>query len=259
MPMKLRVWCIPALLVLLFSLLSSEQSLAGRITVAVASNFAGTLEELVENYKSNGDEIVIVSGATGKLTAQIVEGAPFDIFLSADDEAPRVLVREGRAVGETEFTYAIGKLALWSADPGLVSANGEEVLRGGNFRKLAYANPKVAPYGVAAETTLRALGLFDILQGKIVTGENIGQAFSMIASGGAELGFVALSQVLGSEEGEEGSFWEVPMNLYPAVRQNAILLARAKDNPAASAFLEFLKSGAALEIIRTAGYEAAGS
>jgi molybdate transport system substrate-binding protein len=158
------------------------------------------------------------------------------------------------AVGGTEFTYAVGKLALWSADAGMIANNGEELLREGTFQNLAYANPKVAPYGVAAEATLRALGLLETLKDKVVLAENVGGAFSMIVSGNAELGFVALSQVLGSE-GRSGSYWEVPAHLYPPIRQNAVLLDRAKDNAAASSFLGFLRSGPALELIRAAGYE----
>jgi molybdate transport system substrate-binding protein len=258
MPIKPRSWQGLAWLALVFNILSASPCLAENITIAVASNFSGTLKQLLKSYDKVDDNIIIVSGATGKLSAQIMEGAPFDVLLAADDRAPGLLAREGLAVGESEFTYATGKLALWSADSNLISANGAEVLKNGKFDKLAYANPKVAPYGLAAEATLMALGLFDRLNYKVVTGENVGQAFAMVASGSAELGFVALAQVLGSQDGRKGSWWEVPDHLHPPVRQNAILLTRAKDIPAASAFLEFLKSNAGLEIIRAAGYATSG-
>jgi molybdate transport system substrate-binding protein len=253
----MQLWRIRVLCAFFLSMILPSLCLAEPLKIAVASNFAGTLEELVETYQAERDDILMISGGTGKLASQIVEGAPFDVFLSGDDKTLRLLVREGKALGDTEFTYAIGKLALWSANRSLIAADGEAVLKSGAFWKLACANPEIAPYGAAAVAALQALGLYDEVKDKIVWGENVGQAFAMAATGGADLGFVALSQVLGSEQGREGSTWEVPIDLYPAVRQNAILLTRAKDNPAAAAFLAFLKSAAALEIIRKAGYETA--
>jgi molybdate transport system substrate-binding protein len=231
-------------------------ALAGEATIAVAANFAGTLEQLQKDFEAAGDhKLIIISGATGKLTAQITEGAPFDVLLSADDKATKTLAEGGQAVADTEFTYAIGTLALFSADPQRITGDGATVLREGKFDKLAIANPKVAPYGVAAEATIKALKVADAVKDKIVMGENIGQTFQMIDTGNAQLGFVALSQVLGSESGKKGSYWTVPGNLHGPIRQNAILLTRAKDNADAKAFLEFLRSPEAKDKIKAAGYE----
>jgi molybdate transport system substrate-binding protein len=230
-------------------------AMAGEAIVAVAANFAGTLKELQKDFEARGDhKLTVISGATGKLTAQITEGAPFDVFLSADDKATKKLAEGGQAVPESEFTYAIGTLALFSADPQFIKGDGELVLKVGNFSKLAIANPKVAPYGIAAETAMKALGVADAVEDKIVMGENIAQTFQMIDTGNAQLGFVALSQVLGSESGKKGSYWTVPANLHDPIRQNAILLTRAKDNADAKAFLEFLRSPEAKEKIKAAGY-----
>jgi molybdate transport system substrate-binding protein len=252
----IRCWLQLLVATVLAGCAVSAQAQSAEIVVAVAANFQVTLEQLKGVHENqSGDSITIVGGSTGKLASQISQGAPFDVFLSADDKATRLLAEAGAAVGNTEFTYAIGKLALWSADAGMISNNGEELLRKGTFQKLAYANPKVAPYGVAAVAALQALGLFDALKDKVVLAENVGGAFSMILSGNAELGFVALSQVIGSKEGKNGSYWEVPSSLYPPIRQNAVLLDRAKNNEAALSFLNFLKGGPALELIRAAGYE----
>jgi molybdate transport system substrate-binding protein len=230
--------------------------MAGEATIAVAANFAGTLGALQKDFEATGDhKLKLISGATGKLTAQIIEGAPFDVFLSADNKATKKAAEAGQAVPDSEFTYAIGILALFSADRQLIKGDGEAVLRGGNFSKLAIANPKVAPYGIAAESTMAKLGITDAVKDKIVMGENIGQTFQMIDTGNAQLGFVALSQVLGSESGIKGSHWVVPGDLHEPIKQNAILLTRAKDNADAKAFLEFLRSPEAKAKIRAAGYE----
>jgi molybdate transport system substrate-binding protein len=246
----------PSLLLCLFlALVTPTRAIAGEVTVAVAANFAGTLEKLKAEFEATGEhKLKSISGATGKFVAQITEGAPFDVFLSADDKATKKLAEGGQAVAETEFTYAIGRLALYSADPGPIKGDGEAVLKAGNFSRLAIANPKLAPYGAAAEATMKALGVHDALQSKIVMGENIGQTFAMIDSGGAELGFVALSLVLGSEAQKKGSYWIVPASLHGPIRQNAILLTRGKDNSAAKAFLQFLQSQATQEKIEAEGY-----
>jgi molybdate transport system substrate-binding protein len=250
----LRAWFRANLIAALCAAIVSPTQ-AGEITVATAANFVGTLESLKKDFEATGEhKLQIISGATGKFAAQISEGAPFDVFLSADDKATKKLAQDGHAIAETEFTYAVGTLALYSADPKLIHDDGEAILKGGNFSKLAIANPKLAPYGVAAESTIKALGLTDLLTSKIVMGENIAQAFQLIDSGNAELGFVALSQVLGSKSGQKGSHWIVPANLHEPIRQNAILLARAKDNPDARAFLAFLKSPEAKDKIAAAGY-----
>ena len=245
--------------VLVAAFLLPLPALAGEATIAVAANFLGTLEKLQKDFEASGDhKLKLISGATGKLTAQITEGAPFDVFLSADDKAPKKLVEGGKAVGDSEFTYAIGTLALFSSDAAKIKGDGSELLKSGAFTKLAIANPKVAPYGVAAEAAMTSLGVLDAVKDKIVMGENIGQTFSMIETGNAEIGFVALSQVLGSESGQRGSHWIVPADLHEPIRQNAILLDRTRENPDAKAFLEFLKSDKAKEVIAAAGY-AAGS
>jgi len=231
------------------------KAMAGEATIAVAANFAGTLEKLQKNFEAaEGHKLIVVSGATGKLTAQIIEGAPFDVFLSADDKATKKLLENGQALADTEFTYAIGTLVLFSADPQLIKGDGVTVLKAGNFTKLAIANPKLAPYGVAAVTAMRMLGVANALKDKIVMGENIAQAFQMVDTGNAQLGFVALSQVRGTPSGTKGSYWTVPQNLHEPVRQNAVLLTRAQDNDAAKAFLEFLQGAQARELIEAAGY-----
>jgi molybdate transport system substrate-binding protein len=233
----------------------SAPAVAGEVRVAVAANFAGTLENLRGIFETTGNhKLTLISGATGKFAAQIAEGAPFDVFLSADDQATKKLVEDGEAVTDTEFTYAIGTLVLYSPDAGLIKGDGEAVLKAGNFSRLAIANPRLAPYGVAAEATLKALGVDKALKDKIVMGENIGQTFAMVHSGGAELGFVALSHVLGSGAQVRGSFWIVPGNLHPPIRQNAVLLMRGKNKPAARAFLQFLRSREAREKIKAEGY-----
>jgi molybdate transport system substrate-binding protein len=234
-------------------LLTARAVAAGEATIAAAANFAGTLEKLQKEFEAASDhKLTLISGSTGKLTAQITEGAPFDLLLSADDKAAKKLMESGHAVTDSEFTYAIGTLALFSADPELVK-DAPNVLKEGKFRNLAIANPKLAPYGVASEQTMKALGVYDAVKDKIVMGENIGQTFTMISKG-ADLGFVALSQVLGSEEAKKGSHWVVPGNLHAPIRQNAVLLKRAESNEAAKEFLVYLRSPEAREQIEAAGY-----
>lgn len=225
---------------------------AGEASIAVAANFAGILKKLQQQFESKSNhKLTLISGSTGKLAAQIVEGAPFDVFLSADDKATKKL--GDAAVAESEYTYATGTLALFSADAQRLSdATGEAVLAAGDFSKLAIANPELAPYGVAAEEAMRALGVFDAVKDKIVMGENIAQTFQLVQTHNAELGFVALSQVL--EAGSSGSRWIVPAKLHAPIRQNVVLLMRGKDNAAARDFWEFLRSLEAREIIDAAGY-----
>lgn len=232
---------------------------AEEVRVAVAANFASPLKALAAIFeKETGHKLVVSTGATGKLYAQIKSGAPFDVFLAADDETPVRLEKEGAAVAGSRFTYATGKLVLWSAQAGTVDAQGE-VLKNGSFKHLAIAAPKLAPYGAAAIQTLTQLGLMDRLQARLVQGESIGQTYSFVASGNAELGFVALSQVYGNGEGSgkitKGSGWIVPAHLHSPLRQDAVLLARASHNPAASALLAFLKTDKNRTVIRSFGYE----
>jgi molybdate transport system substrate-binding protein len=198
-------------------------------------------------------KIAISVGSTGKFYAQISNGAPFDVFLSADDETPVRMEREKLAVAGSRFTYAIGKLALWSATAGVVDSNGE-VLRKGAFKRLAIANPKLAPYGAAAQQAMEKLGVWSAVQGKLVFGENIAQTQQFVASGNADLGFVAFSQIQdGGRAG--GSHWLVPQAQYDFIRQDAVLLPRGAENPAARAFLDFLRTSTARDLIRTAGYD----
>jgi molybdate transport system substrate-binding protein len=230
---------------------------AAEVQVAVAANFAGAMKALAADFeKATGHKAVLASGATGKFYAQIRSGAPFDVFLAADDETPARLDKEGAAVPGSRFTYATGKLVLWSAKPDLVDARGE-VLQNGRFAHIALAAPKLAPYGAAAVETMTRLGVLARLAPKFVQGESIGQTFGFVSSGNAELGFVALSQVWENGKLKSGSAWIVPAELHSPIRQDAVLLARGKDNAAAVALMAFLKSDAAKAVIRSFGYETA--
>jgi len=224
------------------------------ISVAVASNFTGPMKRITAEFeKDTGHKVLASYGGTGKFYAQIKNGAPFEVLLSADDETPAKLVKENAAVAETQFTYAVGKLVLWSARPGLVDAAGD-VLKTGRFEHLSVADAKLAPYGTAAMQTLKALGVYGVVQPKIVTAENISQAYQFISSGNAELGFIALSQVLKGGK-IEGSSWLVPPNLYTPIRQDAVILNKGKGKPAAEALMKFLKTDKARAIIKSFGYE----
>lgn len=225
---------------------------AGEASVAVAANFTAPAKELAALYKERTGYTVDLSfGASGQFFTQISQGAPFDIFLSADDERTKKAVQEGLAVPGSEFTYAIGKLVLWSATPGVVDKDGA-VLKKGAFAHLALANPKAAPYGAAGEETLKALGVYDAVKGKIVTGENIGQTYQFVLTKNAELGFVALSQVI---EQRGGSQWLVPQKLYAPIVQDGVLLKHGRNNAVAKGFFAFLKSKQAAEVIKRYGYE----
>lgn len=225
------------------------------VRVAVAANFSTPMKLLATRFElETGHKALLSVGATAKLYAQIKSGAPFDVFLAADDETPARLEKEGDAVAGSRFTYATGKLVLWSAQAGTVDAQGE-VLKSGSFKHLALAAPKLAPYGAAAIQTLTQLGLMDRLQARLVQGESIGQTYSFVASGNAELGFVALSQVYENGRIIKGSGWIVPARLHSPLRQDAVMLVRGSSNPAASALLAFLKIGKTRTVIRSFGYE----
>lgn len=227
---------------------------AGEVSVAVAANFAGPLAKIGEGFaQSTGHRLKVSAGSTGKFYAQIVAGAPFEVLIAADDETPKKLVAEGHAVAGSQFTYAIGKLVLWSAQPGYVDDQGG-VLTQGKFAHIAIANPKTAPYGRAALEVLKARGLRDTLARKLVTGESIAQAYQFIATGNAELGFVALSQVAVPGKPAAGSYWLVPASLYGEIRQDAVLLKSGERNPAAAALLAYLKSAPAKAVIQSYGY-----
>jgi len=220
--------------------------------VAVATNFAETGRRLEADFEAmTGYDVTLTTGSTGHIYAQIRNGAPFDLFLSADQARPQRLEQAGQAVAGSGFTYAIGLLVLW-ADDG--SSIGMETLKKDQFRRLAMANPDVAPYGRAAYETIEVLGLESVLAPKIVMGENVGQTYGLVATGNADLGFVAQSTVLSSDRHAEGSYWVVPQDFYMPIRQDAVLLTRAQDNEAAKAFMAYLKSEKAKAVMRHYGY-----
>jgi molybdate transport system substrate-binding protein len=223
---------------------------AANTNVAVAANFTEPSREIAQLFKSKtGNEAILSFGSTGQFYTQITQAAPFQVFLSADQSTPKKLVDNGLADVDSLFTYAIGKLVLFSRNAGLTV--GEQTLREAKFNKIAVANPATAPYGAAAVETMKALGVYDALAGKIVQGENIAQTFQFVDTGNAELGFVALSQVVKSQG---GSRWLVPSNLYRQIRQDAVLLRSGADNEAAKAFLAFLKGAEAHSVIEKYGY-----
>jgi molybdate transport system substrate-binding protein len=233
---------------------SSGSVMAGEVQVAVAANFATAFQQIASDFAAHtGHKAVAISGATGKFHVQIQQGAPFEVLLSADDETPRKLLNEGLAVKGSSFTYAIGKLVLWSAKPGIVDAKGA-VLRRGTFAHLALANPRLAPYGVAALEALKALGAYEAVKDRVVLGENIAQAYQFVATGNAELGFVALSQAAPPGKPLKGSYWLVPQTLYQPLLQDAVLLNPGANNAAAKALLAYLRSDAAKALIQSYGY-----
>ena len=238
-------------LALLITLLATP-SIADEITVAVASNFSSAAREIAQQFESiSGHKVLLAFGSTGKHYAQIKNGAPFDAFVAADLQRPKLLEEQGIAKAGSRFTYAVGKLVLWSPDPVLVDNEGK-VLGQGNFRHLAMANPKLAPYGKAAQQIMQAGDFWRKLQGKIVRGENISQAFQFVKSGNAELGFIAFSQLKQPGVALKGSFWQPPKSLYDPIEQQAVLL---RDNIVARDFLAFLQSETAREIIKAYGYD----
>jgi molybdate transport system substrate-binding protein len=233
--------------------MSAAPSSADEVRVAVAANFASTAEEIGKRFETvTGHKAVFIYGSTGQLYTQISQGAPFDVFLAADQKRPEKAVDEGLAAPRSRFTYATGKIVLFSADADLVE--GPETLREGRFKRIAIANPVTAPYGAAAVQAMQALGVYEALSPKIVQGTSIAQTYQFVSTRNAELGFVALSQLTGNDE---GSRWIVPENLYAAIAQDAVLLERGVGNPAAEAFLEFLKGPESREIEQRYGYGAA--
>ncbi len=250
-------WCRWLLPVLLLALpwaggVSAGERSGGEARIAVAANFVPALRALAGAFETrHGGHIGIVVGSTGKLYAQIHHGAPFDALFAADERRPALLEAEGRIRSGRRFTYAIGRLALWSPDAGRVDAVGR-VLGEGRFRYLAIANPKLAPYGRATQQVLEARGLWRILRPRLVRGENVGQALQFVRSGNAELGFVALSQIQRPGQAVAGSHWVVPEDLYAPIVQQAVLLT---DNPLAADFLRFVQSPEGRDIIRSFGYQ----
>lgn len=240
---------------LLTSLLLAATAHADDVSVAVAANFTAPMQKIAREFeKDTGHQAVLAFGATGKFHAQIANGAPFEVLLAADDETPAKLEKDQLAVPNSRFTYAVGKLVLWSAKDGYVDAKGE-ILKKGNFQHIALANPKTAPYGAAAVETMKKLGVFETVQAKFVQGENISQTQQFVATGNAELGFVALSQVFKDGKVSAGSAWVVPASLYEPIRQDAVILAKGRHNPAAKALLDYLKSDKAKTIIKSFGYD----
>ena len=227
---------------------------AAEAKVAVAANFAEPLKAVAAVLaKTTGHTLAITVGATGKLYAQIKNGAPFDVLLSADRATPELLEKEGLAATGTRFTYATGKLVLWSADANRVDAEGQ-VLSQSKLGKVAYANPKLAPYGAAAVEVMDKLGLTPALTPKLVQGESIGQTYTFVYSGNADVGFVALSQVLEGGKLKSGSVWHIPQNLYTPIQQDAVVLRSAAGNEAAQALVKLLKSPNIKDLIRSYGY-----
>ncbi len=241
-------------LLLLAGLLTLHPASADEVTVAVAANFSEVVKRLSPSFRlATGHTLKPSFGATGKFYAQIHHGAPYHVLLAADEETPRRLAAEGFAAPGTRFTYAVGRLALWSPRRGFVDTQGD-VLRHGRFARLAMANPKLAPYGAAAETAMKKLGVHPALVPKLVQGENIAQTFQFVQSGNAQLGFVALAQVMALKDSERGSWWILPARLHAPIRQDAVILKAGLNKPAAHAFLKFLKSPEARRIIESLGY-----
>ena len=237
------------------ALFFSAHANAEEIRVAVASNFAAPMQKIVAQFEiDTGHKVSVSLGATGRFYSQIRHGAPFEMLLAADEETPARLEKEGLAIAGSRFTYSIGKLVLWSTKPGLVDDKGE-VLRKGNFTHLSVANPRLAPYGAAAVESMKALGVLESVQPKFVQAENIAQAFQFVASGNAQLGFVAMSQAYENGKLKSGSAWLVPASFHSPIRQDAVILQKGRNKPAVESFARFLKSEPARQLIRQYGYD----
>jgi molybdate transport system substrate-binding protein len=246
-----RVWIIS----LLSLLLAPSMSLAAEVSVAVAANFTAPMKIIAQHFeRETGHKALLAFGSTGQFYAQIKNGAPFGVLLAADEATPLKIEQEGLGLRGSSFTYAIGTLVLWSNDATLIH-HGPEILQSKQIKKIALANPKLAPYGAAAIEVLTTLGVLDSLNTKIVEAANIGQAFQFVASGNASLGFVALSQVFENGKIKSGSAWIVPTAMHTPIKQNAVLLNRGQGNPAAQALLSYLQSAQAQLIIRSFGYD----
>lgn len=251
----MRLPLLPVLSALLGIALAHGPALAAEAQVAVAANFAEPIKAIAAVLeKTTGHTLKISTGASGAFYTQIRNGAPFDVFLSADNERPEMLEKDGLAQPGTRFTYATGKLVLWSARAGRVDGQGA-VLKAPDLGKVAYANPMTAPYGAAAVQVLGTLGLKDAIAHRLVQGESIGQTFNFVKTGNADVGFVALAQVLQGGKLKEGSMWVIPQTRYDAIRQDAVLLKKGADNEAAQALLRLLQSPNIKDLIRSYGYE----
>ncbi|MBC8998668.1 molybdate ABC transporter substrate-binding protein [Pseudomonas sp. N40(2020)] len=245
----------PACLASLLAVFAIGAVQADEVQVAVAANFTAPIQAIAADFeKDTGHKLVAAYGATGQFYAQIKNGAPFEVFLSADDTTPEKLEKEGDTVKGSRFTYAIGTLALWSAKDGYVDAQGE-VLKKNAYQHLSIANPKAAPYGLAATQVLEKLKLSESTKAKIVEGQNITQAYQFVSTGNAELGFVALSQIYKNGKVSSGSAWIVPASMHDPIKQDAVILNKGKDNAAAKALVEYLKGPKAAAVIKSYGYQ----
>lgn len=247
---------MPARILLLAACLMLPSLLrAAEVSVAVAANFAAPMQKIAQAFeRGTGHRAIVVLGSTGRFHAQIRQGAPFQLLLAADERTPRLLEQEGLAVPGSRFTYAVGRLVLWSATPGRVDAQGE-VLRRGGFERLAIADPRLAPYGAAAVEVMQRLGVLQAWQHRLVQGESVGQAFQFVATGNAALGFIALSQLRALPAAAPGSAWVVPADLHTPLRQDAVILRPGQGQPAALALAKFLQGDEARAILRAYGYE----
>lgn len=249
MKQRLLAWCLFATVTTVVTPAFAEQ-----VLVAVAANFVPPFREIaIEFETTTGHNVRVATGSSGNFYSQIKNGAPFDVFFSADMERPKLLEDEGLGVRDSRFTYAIGRLVLWSPNADLVK--GEETLRSKMFKRLAIANPKTAPYGLAAMQAMQKLELWENLQSQIVMGENLGQTMGFIESGNVQLGFVALAQLLDPKIKGKGSRWDVPNHLHEPIKQDVILLTKGKENAAAKALMEFIGGPQAKSIIERYGYE----
>ncbi|WP_214346363.1 molybdate ABC transporter substrate-binding protein [Pseudomonas congelans] len=241
--------------VLAFAASAAANASADEVQVAVAANFTAPIQAIATDFeKDTGHKLVAAFGATGQIYTQIKNGAPFEVFLSADDTTPAKLEQEGDTVKGSRFTYAVGTLALWSAKDGYVDSKGQ-VLKANQYQHLSIANPKTAPYGLAATQVLSKLGLTDATKAKIVEGQSITQAYQFVSTGNAELGFVALSQIYKDGKLSSGSAWIVPDDLHDPIKQDAVILNKGKDSAAAKALVEYLKGPKAAAIIKSFGYQ----
>lgn len=245
---------IPTALAALIGCFASASAQADEVQVAVAANFTAPIQAIARDFQQDtGHKLIAAYGATGQFYTQIKNGAPFEVFLAADDSTPEKLEKEGDIVPGSRFTYASGTLALWSAKDGYIDGT-DKVLLANQFKHLSIANPKAAPYGLAATQVLAKLGLTDKVKAKIVEGQNITQAYQFVSTGNAELGFVALSQIYKDGQVSEGSAWIVPEAMHDPIRQDAVILKKGEHNPAAQALAEYLKGPKATAIIKSYGY-----
>ncbi|MEJ3662301.1 molybdate ABC transporter substrate-binding protein [Pseudomonas fragi] len=245
---------IPNALAALIGFFAFASAQADEVQVAVAANFTAPIQAIARDFQQDtGHKLIAAYGATGQFYTQIKNGAPFEVFLAADDSTPEKLEKEGDIVPGSRFTYAIGTLAMWSAKDGYIDGT-DKVLLANQFKHLSIANPKAAPYGLAATQVLAKLGLTDKVKAKIVEGQNITQAYQFVSTGNAELGFVALSQIYKDGKVSEGSAWIVPEAMHDPIRQDAVILKKGEHNPAAQALAEYLKGPKATAIIKSYGY-----